>query len=151
MLILQFFYLSVNWLLHFLHFVFEVLIIFTIIILNYFSGNFPILNLFGLLCFQFAPSFVQYFSAFSFFFFKVIVFEVSFSQASRKVEFFPWRRLNSFLLLVSALLRLFQWFVSFVQSEIFAEFLFVCFISDGQGWVRWYSGCWWLFFFFFVI
>ena len=34
------------------------------------------------------------------------MFEVSFSQASRKVEFFPWRRLNSFFLLVSALLRL---------------------------------------------
>ena len=40
---------------------------------------------------------VQYFSAFSLFFFTLIVFEVSFSQASR---------LNSFFLLVSALLRL---------------------------------------------
>ena len=39
------------------------------------------------------------------------MFEVSFSQASREVEFFPWRKLNSFLLLVSALIRLVQWFV----------------------------------------
>jgi len=38
-----------------------------------------------------------------FFFFNVIMFEVSFSQASREVEFFSWRRLNSFFLLVSAL------------------------------------------------
>ena len=33
------------------------------------------------------------------------MFEVSFSQASRKVEFFPWWRLKSFFLLVSALLK----------------------------------------------
>ena len=42
---------------------------------------------------------------------ELIVFEVSFSQASRKVELFPWKRLNSFFLLVSVLLRLVQWFV----------------------------------------
>ena len=29
--------------------------------------------------------------------------------------------------------------VSFVYSEISAEFLIVCFSSDGEGWVRWYS------------
>ena len=29
--------------------------------------------------------------------------------------------------------------LSFLQGEICAEFLFVCFASDGQGWVRWYS------------
>ena len=39
------------------------------------------------------------------------MFEASFPQASREVEFFPWRRLNSFFLLVSALLNLIQWFV----------------------------------------
>ena len=44
------------------------LIIFTIIVLNYFSGSLPVpLHLFGLLCFWFVPSFVKYFSAFSFF------------------------------------------------------------------------------------
>jgi len=48
---------------------------------------------------------------FHYIFFKLIMFEVSFSQASRKVEFFPWRRLNSFFLFVSALLSLVQWFV----------------------------------------
>ena len=43
------------------------LINFTIIILNSFSGSLPVfLHLFGLLCFQFISSFVQYFSAFSF-------------------------------------------------------------------------------------
>ena len=66
---------------------------------------------------------------------------VSFSQASRKVEFFPWRRLNSFFLLVSALLRLVQWFVwvSFRVRFVPSFCLFVCFSSDGQGWMRWYS------------
>ena len=39
---------------------------------------------------------------------ELIVFEVLFSQASRKVELFPWKRLNSFFLLVSVLLR-FVW------------------------------------------
>ena len=29
--------------------------------------------------------------------------------------------------------------VNFIEGEICAEFLFVCFSSDGQGWVRWYS------------
>ena len=67
------------------------------------------------------------------------MFEVSFSLAFRKVEFFPWRRLNSFFLLVSALLRLVQWFVWASYRVRFAEFLFVCFSSDGQGWVRWWS------------
>jgi len=76
-----------------------------------------------------------------FFFFKVIVFEVSFSQASRKVEFFPWRRLNSFFLFISALLRLVQWFVwALYRMRFVLSFcLSVCFSSDGQGWVRWYS------------
>ena len=43
------------------------LIIFTIIILNSFSGSFPISSSFGLLCFQFVPSCTQFFSAFSIF------------------------------------------------------------------------------------
>ena len=69
------------------------------------------------------------------------MFEVSFSHASSKVEFFPWRRLNSFFFLVSAILTSVQWFVWtlyrvwFVLSFCF----FVCFSSDGQGWMRWYS------------
>ena len=58
----------------------------------------------------------------------LIVFEVSFSQASR---------LNSFFLLVSALVRVGPVVsVSFVQGEICAE-LFVCFSSAGQGRVAW--------------
>ena len=72
---------------------------------------------------------------------QVIVFEVSFSQASRKVEVLPWRRLDSILLLVSALLRLVQWFVwpLYTVRFVLSFCLFVCFSSDGQGWVRWYS------------
>ena len=59
------------------------------------------------------------------------MFEVSFSQASR---------LNSFFLFVSALLRLVQWFVwaSYRVRFVLSFCLFVCFSSDGQGWVRWY-------------
>ena len=58
------------------------LIIFYIIILNSFSGSLPISSsFFRLVFFEFVPSFVQYFSAFSLFFFKLTVFEVSFSQA----------------------------------------------------------------------
>ena len=69
------------------------------------------------------------------------MFEVSFTQASRKFEFFTWRRLNSLFLLVSDLLRLVQWFVwaSYRVRFMVSYCLFVCFSSDGQGWVRWYS------------
>ena len=58
-----------------------------------------------------------------------------------KVEFFPWRRLNSFFLLVSALLRLALWLVwALYRVRFVLSFcLLVCFSSDGQGWVRWYS------------
>ena len=61
------------------------------------------------------------------------MFEVSFSQSSRKVEFFPWQRLNSFFLLASALLRLVQWFV---WSSYRLRFVlsFVCFFL--HWWVR---------------
>ena len=67
--------------------------------------------------------------------------EVSFSEVSKKVEFFPWRRLNFFFLLVSALIRLAQWLVwALYRVRFVPSFcLFVCFSSDGQGWVRWYS------------
>ena len=63
-----------------------------------------------------------------------------FSQASRIVEFFPWGRLNSFFLLVSALLRSVQCLVwaSYRVRFVLSFCLFVCFSSDGQGWVRWY-------------
>ena len=83
---------------------------------------------------------MQYFSAFSIFFLSYCVWGVL-SQASRKVEFFLWRRLNSFFLLVSSLLRLVQWFVwaSYRVRFVLSICLFVCFSSDGQGWVRWYS------------
>ena len=84
---------------------------------------------------------MQYFSAFtfflSFFFFLFLSYCVwgLLSQASRKVEFFLWRRLNNFFLLVSALLRLVQWFVWALSRVRFL--LSVClFSSDGQGWVR---------------
>jgi len=52
MFVLLFFHIFVNWLLHFLHSIFKVLVNFTIIILNAFQVVclFP-LHLFGLLCF----------------------------------------------------------------------------------------------------
>ena len=80
------------------------LIIFIIIILNYFSGSLPISSSF--ICtfvFLGCSFFVQCFSAFSLFiYFYLIVFYVSYSQASK---------LNSFFFLVYALLRLVQWLV----------------------------------------
>ena len=50
-------------------------------------------------------------------------------------------KLNSFFLLVSALLSLVQWFVwTLYRVRFVLSFcLFACFPSDGQGWVRWYS------------
>jgi len=104
------------WFLHFSISFSRFLIILAITILNSFSGNLPISSSFFLdFC---VSSLVQYCSAFSFFlffsflfFFWVIVFEVSFSLASKRVELFSWRRLTYFFLLVSALLRLVQWFV----------------------------------------
>ena len=58
------------------------------------------------------------------------MFKVSFSQAVT---------LNSFFLLVSALLSLVQWFVwaSYKVSFVLSFCLF--FSSDGQGWVKWWS------------
>ena len=69
------------------------------------------------------------------------MFEVSFSHASRKVEFFPWRKLNYFILLVSALLRLVQLFVwASYRVRFELNFCLVSwFSSDGQGCVKWYS------------
>jgi len=92
------------------------LIIFIIIILNSFSGSLPISSSFIWTSVFLVCSFIcaVFFCLSIIFFKKVIMFEVSFSQASRKVEFFPWRMLNSFFLLVSALLSLVQWFVSFL-------------------------------------
>jgi len=79
------------------------LIIFTIIILNSFSGNLPISSSFIWTSVLLVCSFTCVVFLCLFIICLVIVFEVSFSQAWRKVEFFPWRRLNSFFLLVSAL------------------------------------------------
>ena len=73
------------------------------------------------------------------------MFEVSFSPASRKVEFFPWRRLNSFFLLVSALLRLVQWFV-WASFRVRFVLSFCLFVSPLMGKAEWggNSVCWWL-------
>ena len=60
------------------------------------------------------------------------MFEVSFSQDSR---------LNSSFFLGSSLLRLVQWFVEACIGWDLCWVLvclFVCFSSDGQGWVRWW-------------
>ena len=116
-------------------------LIFTIIILNSFKGNFPISSSYIWTSVFLVYSFICAVFRCLLIVFKVIMFEVSFTQASRKVEFFPWRRLNSFFLLVSALLRLVQWFVwALYRVRFVLSFcLFDWFSSDGQGWVRWYS------------
>ena len=73
------------------------------------------------------------------------MFEISFSQASRKVELFLWRRLNSFFLLVSSLLRLVQWFVYDSYRVIFV-LSFCLFVFPLMGKAEWGSNpvCWWL-------
>ena len=81
----------------------------------------------GAVCIQWFPL-CSIVLPFYYYFFKLIVFEVSSSQASR---------LNSFFLLVSALLRLIQWFVWASYRVRFV--LSFCFFSDGHGWVRWYA------------
>ena len=78
------------------------------------------------------------------------MFEVSFSQASRKVEFFPWRRLNSFFLLVSSLLRLIQWFVWASYRVRFVLSFCLMFVFPLMGKAEWGGAlvCWWLVFYF---
>ena len=94
------------------------LIIFTIVILNSFSSSWLISSSFiWISVFLVCSFFVQYFCLFIIF--LNTVFEVSFSQGSR---------LNSFFLLVSALLTLFQWFLwaSYTVIFVLSFFLFVC-------------------------
>ena len=73
------------------------------------------------------------------------MFVFSFSQASRKVELFPWRRLNSFLLLLSALLKLVQWFVWALYRVRFV-LSFCLFVFPLMGKAKWAGNpvCWWL-------
>ena len=72
------------------------------------------------------------------------MFEVSFSQASGKVEFFPWRRLNSFSLLVSAFLRLVQWFV-WASHTVRFVLSFCLFVFPLMGKAEWGgTPVWWL-------
>ena len=91
---------------------------------------------------------MQHFSASSFFLGvgrRVTVFEVSFSQASRKVEFFSWRRLNYFFLLVFAHLRVVQWFVWALYRVRFV-LSFCLFVFPLMGKAEWGGTpvCWWL-------
>ena len=73
------------------------------------------------------------------------MFEVSFFQASRKVEFLLWRRLNSFFLLVSALLRMVQWFV-WASDKVRFVLSFCLFVFPLMGKAEWGGTpvCWWL-------
>ena len=109
-----------------------VLIIFTIIILNSFSGSLPLSSsfiwtavfssLFLHLCIISLP--------FQYIVFTYCVWGLLFPGF--KVEFFlPF---GFFPSKVSPVVC-----VSFTWGEICAEFLFVCFSSEGQGWVRWSS------------
>ena len=113
------------------------LIIFTIIILNYFSGSLSISSLFiwtsaFLICSFICAVFLCLFITF-FFFLSYCVWGL-FYKALRKVEFFPWRRLNSFFLLVSALLR---WELCIGWNLCWVFVIVVYLSSDGQGWMRW--------------
>ena len=73
------------------------------------------------------------------------MFDVSFSQASKKVEFFPWRRLNSFFLLFSSLLWLVQWFV-WASYRVRFVLSFCLFVFPLMGKAEWGGTpvCWWL-------
>jgi len=125
--------------LHFFSILFSsFLIIFTIIILNSFPGSLPISSSFiwtsvFLVCFFICAVFLCLFIIFL----KLILFEVSFPQASRKVEFFPWRRLNSFFLLVSALLSLVQWFVWGLYRVRFVLSFCLLFVFPLMGKAEW--------------
>ena len=97
------------------------------------------LHWFGLLCFQFISftcvAFLCLF--FSFLFLKLLclrspfpMLQESWILSLKKVEFFhPFGFCPPKVGPVVC--------VSFAYGEICAEFLFVCFSSDGQGWVRW--------------
>ena len=67
------------------------------------------------------------------------------SHASRKVEFFLWWMLTSFFLLVSALLRLVQWFVWALYRVRFM-LSFCLFVFPLMGKAEWDGNpvCWWL-------
>ena len=76
------------------------------------------------------------------------MFKVSFVQALKQVECFPWRRVNSSFLLVSALLSLVQWFVwASYRVRFVLHFLFVSlFVFPLRGKAEWGGTpvCWWL-------
>ena len=61
------------------------------------------------------------------------------------MEFFPWRRLNSFFLLLSALLRLVQWFV-WASYGVRVVLSFCFFLFPLMSLAEWGSNpvCWWL-------
>ena len=79
-----------------------------------------------------------------FIWYRVIVFEVSFSQASKKVEFFPWRRLNSFFLSFFALLRLVRWYV-WASYRVTFVLSFCLLVFPRTGKAEWDGTpvCWW--------
>ena len=116
-------------------------IIFTIIILNSFSGSLPVSSsciwtsvflIYSFICVVFlCPCII---------FFKLTMFEVCFAQASS---------LNSFLLLVSALLSLVQWFVQVLYRLSFV-LSFSLFVFPLMGKAEWGGNpvCWWLGFYF---
>ena len=132
------------------------LIIFTIIILNY-SDSLPISSSFIWTSVFPVCSFIcAVFLYLLIFLFKVIVFEVFFSQASKKIEFFLWRRLNSFFLLVSALhFGHLMWRADSLEKTLMLEGLGAGGEGDKRGWGGWMasptrwmwvwvnSGSWW--------
>ena len=83
-------------------------------------------------------------------FFKLLCLWAPFPRLQAKL-IFPWRRLNSFFHFVSALLSLVKWFVWALSRVRFVLhfWFFLCFSSDGQGWVRWYSCLLWIWLVFF--
>ena len=95
---------------------------------------------------------MQYFSALSLLFFlSYFVWGLLF-QVSRKVEFFPWRRLSSSFLWVSSLLKLAQWFVwALYRVRFVLSICFFVFPLMGKG--EWGGNpvCWWFGLFLFCL
>ena len=95
---------------------------------------------------------MQYFFAFSFCFFKLLCLRSPFPRLQGNLNSSLLQGKNYFLE-EGWILSSFCFCppkvgpvvcASFIQAEIFAQFLHVCFSPDRQGWVRCNPVCWWL-------
>ena len=121
----------------FLHFLFKVFDHLYIVILNSFSGSLPISS-----SFIWTYVFLVYFFICTVFlwlyFFKCCVWSPLFS-GFKESWIISFKKVEFFLSFVSALISLISGLCELPIGLDYAEFLFVCFSYDGQGWVMWYS------------